>query len=237
MIASAIGLFLIGGVGKVYIDSKNTFNARSAVAAATENYRFSFQDMRRTLVMAGRGIPASADGDLDNGTFPGVGPDGAQDPAGNGSSTIAVRYASGPAPCGMADDVTSTIMVRFYVDNDGNLVCEVPDESYAQPLVSGIDKMIALYGVDTDGDGIANQYITAAAVDSDSRWINVVSIRIGIVSGSGDGHKLPTAYQPSTPEPLEMLGMDYVPTETDQAFKSASTTISLRNLHHLMNRQ
>ncbi|MCU7862326.1 MAG: hypothetical protein KZQ86_21430, partial [Candidatus Thiodiazotropha sp. (ex Lucinoma kastoroae)] len=114
MIASAIGIFLIGGVGKVYIDSKNTFNARTAVAAATENYRYAFQDMRRVLVMAGRGVSASDDGAdaygvsvIDNGlrTFPAVNgiPDGIVsganatgspwNPLPEDSSIIAVRYA------------------------------------------------------------------------------------------------------------------------------------------------
>ncbi|MEW8497517.1 MAG: hypothetical protein AB2699_03345, partial [Candidatus Thiodiazotropha taylori] len=137
MIASAIGFFIIGGAGKVYVDSKNTFNARSAIAAATENYRFAFQDMRRVLVMAGRGIIPENDSDTtysttDNGlrTFPEIGTDGIQDIDANGSSVVAVRYASGPAPCGLAGtlggDAADTITVRFYLNTDGDLICEVP---------------------------------------------------------------------------------------------------------------
>ncbi|MES9930046.1 MAG: hypothetical protein ABW158_18190, partial [Candidatus Thiodiazotropha sp. 6PDIVS] len=152
MIASIIGIFIVGGAAKVYVDSKNTFNARSAVAAATENYRFALQDMRRAVVMAGRSIIPENDDTTaydqpDNGlrTFPAIAVDGIQDIDANGSSVVAVRYASGPAPCGLGGTldgaVGSTITVRFYVDNDGNLVCEVPEQNYAQPLVSGIAQM------------------------------------------------------------------------------------------------
>ncbi|MEW8498336.1 MAG: hypothetical protein AB2699_07490, partial [Candidatus Thiodiazotropha taylori] len=94
-------------------------------------------DMRRVLVMAGRGIIPENDNDstygvTDNGlrTFPEISTDGIQDIDSNGSSVIAVRYASGPAPCGLAGTlggtVADTITVRFYLNADGDLICEVP---------------------------------------------------------------------------------------------------------------
>ncbi|MCG7904867.1 MAG: PilW family protein [Candidatus Thiodiazotropha lotti] len=241
LIASAIGFFIIGGAGKVYVDSKNTFNARSAIAAATENYRFAFRDMRWVLVLAGRGILPENDGDLvyattDNGlrTFPEIGTDGIQDIDANGSSVIAVRYAKGPAPCGLAGTLdggpANTITVRFYLNTDGDLICEVPEHNYAQPLVSGITRMRALYGIDTDSDSLANQYLTATAVDDEALWVNVVAIRIGIVAGSGEGQELPEIYRPSTAEPMDVMGATFTPTETSRAYKSSSTTITFRNL-------
>ncbi|MEJ2622558.1 MAG: PilW family protein [Candidatus Thiodiazotropha sp.] len=233
MIASVIGIFIMAGAGKVYIDSKHTFNARSSVAAAVENYRFAMLDMRRSLVMAGRGIASSLNGTV-NGPFPGVAADGAVDSDGDtGSSVVAVRYASGPAPCGLSGEITTPTIVRFYVDADENLVCEArtPDHPvYAQPLVSGIVQMRALYGVDTDTDGIANQYVRTSIVDGSNLWVNVVSVRIGIIASSGEGQELPAIYQPATAEPLDLLGEDFTPTETNRTYKSASTTIAFRNL-------
>ncbi|MET0068207.1 MAG: PilW family protein [Candidatus Thiodiazotropha sp.] len=248
MIASAIGIFLIGGAAKVYVDSKNSFTVRSSFAAATENYRFAFQDMRRVLVMAGRSILPSNDdmtsySTSDNGlrTFPGLGADGILDADANGSSRVAVRYASGPAPCGMAGtlggDVVDTITAMFYVDADKNLVCEVPEENYSQPLVSGIERMRALYGVDTDGDGVANQYLTASLVDSSALWVNVVAIRIGIVTSPGDDRELPYNYRPSSPTPMDVLGDTFTPTDTEIPYKAANVTIQFRNLHQAINRQ
>ncbi|MCU7882781.1 MAG: PilW family protein [Candidatus Thiodiazotropha sp. (ex Lucinoma annulata)] len=260
MIASAIGIFLIGGAGKVYIDSKNTFNARSAVAAATENYRYAFQDMRRTLVMAGRGVSPSDDGadsygGTDNGlrTFPAVdgNPDGivsgvivsgsTWDPLPENSSIIAVRYASGPAPCGLADDTLDlgTVTVRFSVNDEGNLICQVfqgGNQLIAQPLVSGIAQMRALYGLDgDDADGVANRYLTADQV-GEANWVKVVSIRIGLVVQSGDDQALPAPFRPDTEDELDLLGSTFTAQDTHHVYKAASTTISLRNLHHI-NRQ
>jgi type IV pilus assembly protein PilW len=262
MIASAIGIFIIGGALKVYIDSKNTFNARSAVAAATENYRFAFQDMRRTLVMAGRDVSPADDGSdayqaADNGlrTFPAIDPYGivsgatahgsTWSPDPEDSSIVAIRYASGPAPCGLPDNTldAGTITVRFLVDPESNLICQVYQGStqlVAQPIVSGIAQMRALYGVDRLGiapdtdipDGVADIYLTAAEMDSND-WPAVVSIRIGLVVQSGDGIELPNAFRPDTYQTLDLLGATYTAPDTNSVYKSASTTISLRNLHHV----
>lgn len=262
MIASAIGIFLIGGAGKIYLDSKNAFTARSAVAAVTESSRFALQDLRRYLVMAGRGIgedednPAAYD-DPDNflRTFPGVDVDNSDAAAttgiinedDNGNSVVAVRYATGPRPCGEEGGPISNSphTVRFYRNDSGALMCQsietvggVLDTAnmYERPLLTGVVSMRALYGVDTDigrdEDQIANQYLTATEVENGGLWISVVSIRIGVVISS-DTEELPYAYQPAAAEPIGLLGME-VPAsalDTSHAFKASSTTISFRNLN------
>ncbi|MCU7803193.1 MAG: PilW family protein [Candidatus Thiodiazotropha sp. (ex Lucinoma borealis)] len=245
LIASVIGIFLIGGAGKVYVDSKNTFTARSAITAATESSRFAIQDLRRTLVMAGRNIGEFVDGpeayaSPDNGirTFPAVGAvNGIIDIDANGSSVIAIRYAGGPAPCGQAGTLATPATVRFYRDDDANLVCQVVETNFVQPLVSGVVIMRALYGVDTDANDIANQYLTATEVDTANRWLNVVSIRIGMITSSGDGTELPARYRPAAAEELDLLGMTFTAPDTSHFYKSASTTISLRNLHSSVQKQ
>ncbi|MEW8693547.1 MAG: PilW family protein [Candidatus Thiodiazotropha endolucinida] len=258
MIASSIGIFLIGGAGKIYIDSKNAFNARSAISSVGESSRFAVQDLRRYLVMAGRGVSKKDDAayfytlaDNNLRTFPTVDPDdtvaststGIIDQDNNDSSAVAVRYKIGPRPCGhisapLTEDDDETHTVRFYRNNDAELVCQDIQTTptglvtvYERAMVSGIVLIRALYGIDTDADGFANQYLTATEVDNAGRWINVVSIRIGLVTSS-DTNELPHTYRPSTAEEMGMLGMD-VTTELDtsHSFKSASTTIALRNLN------
>ncbi|MCU7865594.1 MAG: PilW family protein [Candidatus Thiodiazotropha sp. (ex Lucinoma borealis)] len=245
MIASAIGLFLIGGAGKVYVNSKNAFTARSAIAAATEGARFSIQDMRRTIVMAGRGVTEQDDNPgvyalPDNGrrTFPTIDPvNGIVDVDSNGSSIIAIRYAEGPAPCGQGGTISTTKTARFLIDNNGNLVCQVLEDNYAQPLVSGLISMRALYGIDTDADDIANQYLTANLVDFNGFWPNVVSIRIALISSSGNAVELPTIYRPAANEQIDLMGMSITAPDNFHVFKTASTTISLRNMHTTIQRQ
>ena len=48
-------------------------------------------------------------------------------------------------------------------------------------LVEGVENMQILFGVDTDADGIANQYQTANTVETGNNWGNVSSIRIGLL--------------------------------------------------------
>ncbi|MEW8029919.1 MAG: PilW family protein [Candidatus Thiodiazotropha sp.] len=248
MVASAIGLFLIGGAGKVYVDSKNAFRARSAIASATEKARFVIQDLRRTLIMAGRGIPQKDDdiaayenADNDMRTFPAVGTDGILNEDGNGSSVIAVRYADGPAPCGQAgtlDGVFST--VRFLRDNVGNLVCEadIGGVATSQLLASDVLIMRALYGINLDEDDTtADQYLTADEVEDAELWNFVIAVRIGFVTSSSDTEFLPAVYRSAAPEELDILGMTYTVPDTSHFYQSASTTISLRNRNGVVQRQ
>ncbi|MES9896024.1 MAG: PilW family protein [Candidatus Thiodiazotropha endolucinida] len=259
MIASAIGIFLIGGAGKIYLDSKNAFTARSAVASVAESSRFALQDLRRYLVMAGRGVGENEDNpDAYSGadnflrTFPAVDVDhtvaatstGIINEDSSGNSVVAVRYASGPRPCGEEGaPINSTHTVRFYRSDEGKLMCQSIEtvggaldtaNMYERPLMSGVVSMRVLYGVDTDigsfEDQIANQYLTATEVQNAGLWISVVAIRIGMVISS-DTEELPYTYQPAVAEPLGLLGMDVPTTDTSLAYKASSTTISLRNLN------
>lgn len=258
MIASAIGIFLIGGAGKIYLDSKNAFNARTAIAVAAENSRFALQDLRRYLVMAGRGVSEMDDTDAygaasDNylRTFPAVDPDGTDpststgiiDQDDSGNSAVAIRYGLGPAPCGEGGTITTTHTVRFYRSDGGELVCQSIEtvagvldlaNVYERPLLSGVISMRVLYGIDTDigsqEDQVANQYVTAAEVDDAGLWINVVAIRIGIVMSS-DTAELPYPYQPADAEQLSNMGMDVYAPDNSHVYKAASATIVLRNLN------
>jgi len=200
MVATAIGIFLIGAVIKIYLDSKNSFNTRNVVAEASENLRFALDDMRRIIVMAGRGIRGAEDNNSNRRTFPPLATNagtasvdgaeyiynGASDP-----DIIAIRYRRGPS-CGAYQNVTDIrtrpSMVRFLLadtDNDGetdDLVCELTTynsggsaSTTRQTLVSGIHMLKALYGVDDTDDGYADRYLTASMVNDTS----VVSIPDG----------------------------------------------------------
>ena len=55
-----------------------------------------------------------------------------------------------------------------------------------EELLEGVESMQLLYGVDQDGDGIANRYFKADAVSAND-WSNVVSVRIGLLLASENG--------------------------------------------------
>ncbi|MCP4996877.1 MAG: hypothetical protein GY934_24340 [Gammaproteobacteria bacterium] len=251
LIATLIGIFIIAGAGKIYMDSKTTFMTRDTVAAATESARFAIQDLRRTLVMAGRGVTEDVDdatvytvADNNLRTFPAVSADGSNASAvdgivdidNNGSSAIAIRYAIGPAPCGIGGTIVVNTTVRFFVNDNSELVCEVVG-GLSQPLVSGVAQMRALYGVDRNADGYANAYWTASQVQSSGLWHNVVSMRIGMVVNSGNV-ELPRASRLATgSETLSLLGSDYGVADNALFYKTVSTTFFLRNLHTAVSRQ
>ncbi|MDF1643617.1 MAG: PilW family protein [Pseudomonadales bacterium] len=49
----------------------------------------------------------------------------------------------------------------------------------AVPLVEGVESMQVLYGIDTSGNSVPNQYVTAAALGANAD--NVVSVRISLI--------------------------------------------------------
>ena len=261
LVATAIGIFIVGAAGKTYVDSKMAFQARSAVSAVTENGRFALDDMRRTVVMAGRAVKAGDDSPQsyntsDNGkrTFPAIGTSGIRDKDANDNSVIAIRYGLGPScggyigtpsnPPGVLEPTPQEppATVRFLVNDEKELLCEADtngDGSFDvnEPLVSGIEKMRALYGVDDDADGYANRYLTATEVQNENVWVNVVSIRVGLVASSGSAYELPDTMQPQSAQTLSLLGLDYTAPDTKEIYRAVSATISLRNLNTVVQRQ
>ncbi len=57
-----------------------------------------------------------------------------------------------------------------------------PDLSFTeQDIVTGVENMQLLYGVDTDNDFVAERYDTAATVQAAGNWPNVVSVRVSLI--------------------------------------------------------
>ncbi len=256
LIASVIGLIVMGGIGGVYMSSQNTYRFREAVALGNENASFATNDLRYHLVMAGREIPSSADSptnyadDVDDGdrTFPLVAADGSSsgsttgivDKDDNGSSIIAVRYASGPAPCSDSAPVTATTTVRFYIDQDADgedvLYCERVEAGVKRPMVSGIVRMRVLYGVDTDDDGFANQYLSAQNV-AGAQWATITAIRVGMIVRADQDTEVPSEFQGTLPSNMNLLGSSFALPDTTHHYKSVNTTVVLRNLNTTVSRQ
>lgn len=262
MVATAIGIFLVGAVLKIYMDSKNSFDVRNTLAEVAENQRFALDDMRRILVMVGRNIRGLEDSQATRRAFPRLTTDntaaittGAEFMYNgdiNTADVIAIRYRTGPS-CGAYQDVaigTRPSMVRFLVNAQDELVCELTTYDGAasttrQILASGVEMLKALYGVDDDGDGYANRYLTATQVEnpavvpipsgSNTPWAKVVAMRIGIVAGSES--ELPAGARKATAATLEVLGMAFIEPDTSHLYRVASTTLSLRNFNTIVQRQ
>ncbi len=243
LVGMAVGVFLVGAVLKLYLDTRDGFRMRNAVSEVSENLRFSIDDMRRILVMAGREILAVEDGNASRRPFPELGAGGIVDGGTTGSDTIAIRYRVGPS-CGAYQNVPLTerpTMVRFYVDGQNNLVCEMTTYSGSTAstttwtMASNIRSLKALYGVDDDADGYANRYLTASQVNTENRWRNVVSIRVALMAGSTGS--IPEKYREAETASLNVLGLLVDEPDTAHLYHVASTTLAFRNLHPAIQRQ
>jgi len=252
MVGMLIGIFIIGAAGEVYIQSKNSFNARAAVSSMTENGRFAIQDLRRTLVMAGMGIRASEAISPTLRAIPPISGSGTAVGAGQYPDVVAVRYRRGPSCGGFIDNTfpLAPATVRFLVVNE-QLMCQV-DGGPTQPLVSGVKTMKALYGVDDSADGYANRYLNATQVNASGQWINIVSIRVGLVIDSAEYNQpydvsktqLDHILYGTANYDLNLLGMVYSIPPVDgsdagmeKTYNVFTTTIQLRNLNAIMQKQ
>ena len=94
-------------------------------------------------------------------------------------------------------------------------------------LVENIERLNLLYGIDTNADGVANQYVNADKIGSNSDtpvgdWDDVISIRVNIVVRSDLPNMVPT--------PMEYTFGDTTFNPTDRHFYQVySTTILRRN--------
>ncbi|MBF0126574.1 MAG: PilW family protein [Magnetococcales bacterium] len=83
--------------------------------------------------------------------------------------------------------------LAFYIGTGSNgepaLFWEILNRGSASTpaeLVNGVENLQILYGLDGDGDKVANQYLTADGVESANGWDSVVSVRIGLLMRTGD---------------------------------------------------
>ena len=241
LISISLGVFLVGGMLKIYLDSTITYATRAVFSEVSDKQRSSIDAMRYILVMAGRGI-RGAESEITNYLpIPAVS-NGTVDGGASGSDTIAVRFRTGPS-CDGYQNVGLNVrpsMVQFYVDNNKNLVCRLttyPSGSAVQTtqiVASNIELLKVLYGLDTDSDNYANRYIPAVTVPS-GQWNRVVSMRIGLMLRSRD--KLVGPAKKQTAGQLNVLGLTVTEPDTDYLYKLASTTLSLRNMNSIIERE
>ena len=71
----------------------------------------------------------------------------------------------------------------------------------SQELVSGVESMRVLYGVDIDGDQVPDEYDTAVAVNGAGLWGSVVSVRVALLLRSNNG----AVPQPTAATPITLL--------------------------------
>ena len=217
MVAMTLGLVLLGGTITLYASSKNSYRLQENIAGMQENARFAIHALRREVEMAGfplaRNImPFNVAQTLDGG--------------GNANDQFEIQYNSGNPPnnidcLGSAIAAGTLITNRYSINNNGDLVCLGSGNPVPQTLVENVVNMQALYGIDTNTDGSANQYLQAGP---GIPWQNVVSLRLALLVASEN------AVDPTQP-PGGFTLLDapaFVPNDS-RLYRVFTTTIPLRN--------
>lgn len=233
MIALTLSLVVLLVTTGIYVNNKQTYRFLDQYSLLQENGRFAIFFLREHILQAGFPRQAGVN------PFPVV-------PTNNNypnSDSIIVGFRSA-VDC-LNDPPVGAVGLQlaqntFSIDNgvnppvlqcDGNGLVAGVDQP-ALPLVDGIQSLQAEYGVDTDGDGIANTYADSATVNNGvitvgtPDWGRVVSIRVAVlVQGQ------PNVLDQAQAITYNLLGQPATPLADRTPRRVFSTTIPLRNIN------
>lgn len=238
LVALLLSLLLLTGVIQVFLASKQTYSTNEAMSVLQENGRFALEFLGRSIRLGGYVEP----------TAPALAPPFAiqgtacaglctQNGAGDASDQLAVAFQPPRDPgtgkrydCAGDTVDDDRVLVNVFHVNNGSLRCSsyelAPYEVRSQniELVSGIDRMQVLFGINTQGDlDSANQYVSADRV---ADWAQVRSVRVAVLANSQ------TPVSPAPP-PRPYILLDAAPVDFDDrlARQIFTTTIQLRNIN------
>lgn len=202
MVALLIGLFLLAGLGVLFLNMKQAFTSQDQLAQLQDSERLVLTVLTNTVQAAGYfpdPLTNTAVIDLPAATGPGYGSLAAgQGLAGltgssGASDTITSRYvtASGDGIMDCLGNVNPAssganklVMNTFTVSANNELQCSTDGGTTNTPLVGGaaggVTALKVLYATDTAGDGTALQYLDAATVTSHAWWPLVRTARITV---------------------------------------------------------
>ena len=207
MIAITMALFLIAGVLGLVISMSRSFRTEDQLTQTQETERFMLSVLNNTIHPAGyfvdpvgtpvaTALPASTVATADGTPYAAaqsISGTGSGSGTGAASDTINVRFQSaagdGLMNCQGDTNTTAGTVVwssSFAVNAQNQLTCAVSTNGAAPPagtplvLVDNVYKLKAMYCVDTDADGNADTYLTAAQVTTAGLWSSVVSVQLTI---------------------------------------------------------
>jgi type IV pilus assembly protein PilW len=194
MVALLLSLVLSAGVLEIYLSSKQSYRAQEGYSRLQENARFAIETLAHYIRFTGYKLSPADTNDAAFALTTNPSPIFAlgqvlagSDGGGSNSDSITFRYKDddllgdcGTPPSGAG--AQSERIVTFAIDADNELSCTVYVDGALthnnQPLVEGVENMQILYGIDTDNDGSANQYVIASDVPA---WSAVSSVRVSLL--------------------------------------------------------
>jgi len=198
MIAITLGLILLSGVVYVFINSAYAYRLQQGSARAQESGRSGLFIMERVIREAG--FYADPTQYLVANTFfaaPNTAISGTE--GGTGPDTLVIRYQGHPdgtivdclgnsVGAGVTATNTFSLSAVNPTTNARTLLCtrNIPLATPAvvgdvQNLMEGVVDFQVQYGIDTNGDGLADQYVQANNV---ADWTTVHTLRISLTTNS-----------------------------------------------------
>ena len=185
LVAIVIGMALTVVVAQLFIHSRTTYTTTDDVSRMQENMRFAFQLLTRTVQLAG--FHTAPNVDADTVFSPGAPAIEGADGGGNAPDQLTIRYQGFGPTLGTSDGsvtdcngnavAAGVVAVNVYTIGVGanganalfcNGIEAVPD----------VASMQILYGEDTDGDRVANNFLNRTAVGN---MDNVRSVRFALL--------------------------------------------------------
>lgn len=155
------------------------------------------------------------------------------------ATTALIGHAAGAgSPSNAADDLTRGFVIGAQVMPVQTIIYYVRDSASGsgpalwqrvgndapQELIQGIENLQLLYGVDTDGDLLANEYLRADEVDAANRWRDVIAVSLALLVRSTE------ATSPDVDTREYTLFEETVGPFNDQRQRTVyTTTVVLRN--------
>jgi type IV pilus assembly protein PilW len=177
MIAGLLGLILTAGMIQIFIGSSQTFRVQRAISEVLDKGRTATNFIVSEIENAGfggDGLVASAFATMPNNV---VFDAGTTDGTGAVNDSIRIQYT------GIRDCTGAAVAAPFLVVNTfdvvaGELRCN------GQPLINGVESFHILYGVDTDGNGFVDQYMTSTRAIALGNTTNVSAVRFEMLVAS-----------------------------------------------------
>lgn len=182
MVALTISMLLLAGVLQVFLSNKASHNLQNGLGRLQENARAAMDVLALNISMAGFSADVAPNdaiitaNTLDNATANAA--LGFTVANGKASDVIEISYDAANDCLGQATGGTATD--RYYLDG-ANLMCLGSGSATPGIIAEGIENMQILYGEDSNGDGIANRYITAGSIVAANP---VVSVRIALLAST-----------------------------------------------------
>jgi type IV pilus assembly protein PilW len=215
MIALLLGVFLLGGVIEIFLNSKKTYRVQEALSRLQENGRFAMDFIGRDVRMADyRACPSSPR--LTDAVDPVNCKNGAAgtNRANDLPDSISIKWSE------LACGALGTPQNRFYgISSAKGLYLN----NTSNEMVEGVENMQILYGADTDNDAVPNYYVEAGAAGLD--LTQVVSVRVSLLLRTIDDN--------ITTQPLPYTYNGTATTPSDHRIRRVfNSTIALRNRLH-----